>query len=62
MQDESTVVSIEGLEATLVSEAMEVLHKELSSKLDKATEECLEELEFVLGVVGIPVESAMDRD
>ena len=51
---------IEGLEATLVSEAMDVLHRELSSKLDKATEECLEELEIELGVVGIPVESAMD--
>ena len=43
-----------------MSEAMDVLHRELSSKLDKATEECLEELEIELGVVGIPVESAMD--
>ena len=61
-QDDSIAGFIDGLEAMLVSEAIEVLQRELSSKLDNATEECLEELEFELGVVGIPIESAIYCD
>ena len=62
MEDESIVGFVEGSEAILVSEAIDVLQEASSSKLDKATEECLEEPEFVLGEVGIPAEFAMVND